>query len=136
MRTPEQSIEYLEIIIADMDNRPGMYIHGSWQVRGAEELDSLFHLIHKFWAFVQLREKELYHAINEVGKEHYRGPLGFPQTFRERHPETDESAVRDHVLKCWHEIDSLLKIDISNEAAQREFSWQHERWLKLMIPAP
>jgi hypothetical protein len=67
MRTVEQVIGQLAEIIADIHNRPSLYIDSTSKPRAADFLESLMGILHRLWAFAQSRDKELNRAIYHGG---------------------------------------------------------------------
>jgi hypothetical protein len=122
MKSAEEIVAHLAVIIADVHWRPALYIGSTSQPRSGDHLESYLSMLHSLWAFPQSRDKELSDARWKIGEKYYRGPRDFATTFREDHQSEDEDAVCKHVLKCWAMIDELLGIDISEAASKNHSS--------------
>ena len=113
MKTPEEILTEVSKTIAHMHKRPSMYIGSTSRPNAGEMFDSMNWLAHWFWATVQSREQDFREAVAAVRESHQCGCLGFADTYRRQHPNSDEESVFQHVRNCWAEISDRLGIDPS-----------------------
>ena len=95
-----------------------MYIGSTTRPGAADMFDGMIWIAHWFWATVQSRESEFRQITAKVRDSHRCSCQGFPDAFRRDNPDSDDETVFEHVRRCWAEIDALLGIDISEDAAK------------------
>lgn len=119
MKTGEQILAEASKTIAHIHNRPTMYVGSRSRTGDANAIDGVLWMAHWFWAMIQSREDEFREVVAKVREKHECSCQGFPDAFRRHNPRADESAAFEHVLQCWLEVDSYLRIDTSETAARR-----------------
>jgi hypothetical protein len=118
MKTAEEILAEASRTIANIHNRPAMYV-GDPSIRcTADTFDGMMRIAHSFWATIQSRQAELSVAIDAVREAQRCRSLGFPGAYRWQNPDATNEDVFQHVRACWAEIAAKLGIDISLEAAR------------------
>src|SRR5688572_10299120 len=99
-------------MIAGMHRRTNMFIGNPADPRAAYLLDGMFWVAHSFWAAIESREHDLSVATNVVTQKHKFSSLCLLQTLRNKHIDTDELELVNHVMRCSAKIDECLGINI------------------------
>ncbi len=112
MKSAEDILAEANNTIAHMHNRPQMYVGATNRQSAGEIYDGMMWVAHWFWARCQDREDEFGETKSNVMTSRKCGCVGFPGSFRQRNPDSNEHAVFEYVRECWAEIDAQLGIDI------------------------